>query len=134
MSKREVKKEVESDVEAPTKPKVKKSLSIDEAKTERVKEISESIYKILTEGEELEESDETDGIFKDKVEDITETVLNKFENFATENKDKKFFISSMVKLFAILLTKKCNTLTKIKKIIKLAAKSSLQLWPQQKQQ
>ena len=40
----------------------------------------------------------------------------------------------MVKLFAILLTKKCNTLTKIKKIIKLAAESSLQLWPQQKQQ
>ena len=112
MSKREVKKEVESDVEASTKPKVKKSLSIDEAKTERVKEISESIYKILTEGEELEESDETDGIFKDKVEDITETVLNKFENFATENKDKKIFHFKYGKIICYPTNKKVQYFNK----------------------
>lgn len=56
MSKREVRKEIKSDVEMSTKPKVKKWLSLDEAKTEVVNEIAESIYKILTEEEKLEES------------------------------------------------------------------------------
>ena len=115
-------KEIESDVETSTKPKIKKSLSLDKVKTEMVKEIAESILQ-----EELEESDETDRIFKDKVEDIIET-------FAAENEDKKSFISSLVKIFSILLTKRCNTLTKIKKAIKLATETALQLWPKQKLQ
>ena len=115
-------KEIESDVETSTKPKIKKSLSLDKVKTEMVKEIAESILQ-----EELEESDETDRIFKDKVEDIIET-------FAAENEDKKSFISSLIKIFVILLTKRCNTLIKIKKTIKLAAETALQLWPKQKLQ
>lgn len=56
MSKREVRKEIKSNVEKSTKPKVKKWLSLDEAKTEVVNEIAESIYKILTEEEKIEES------------------------------------------------------------------------------
>ena len=134
MSKREVRKEIKSDVEMSTKPKVKKSLSLDEAKTEVVKEIAESIYKILMEEEKLEESNETDWIFKDKVGDIIETVLNEFESFANEGKEKKSFASNLVKIFAILLTKKCNALIEIKNILKLEAEIALQLWPKQKQQ
>ena len=107
---------------------------MDEAKTEVVNEIAESIYKILTEEEKLEESSETDWIFKDKVGDIIETVLNEFESFANEGKEKKSFASNLVKIFAILLTKKCNALIEIKNILKLEAEIALQLWPKQKQQ
>lgn len=134
MSKREVRKEIKCDVEMSTKPKVKKWLSLDEAKTEVVNEIAESIYKILKEEEKLEESNETDWIFKDKVGDIIETVLNEFESFSNEDKEKKSFASSLVKIFAILLTKKCNALIEIKNILKLEAEIALQLWPKQKQQ
>lgn len=133
MSKREVRKEIKSDVEMSTKPKVKKWLSLDEAKTEVVNEIAESIYKILTEEEKLEESNETDWIFKDKVGAIIETVLNEFESFTNECKEKKSFASNLVKIFAILLTKKCNALIEIKNILKLEAEIALQLWPKQKQ-
>lgn len=51
-----MRKEIKSNVEMSAKPKVKKWLSLDEAKTEVVNEIAESIYKILTEEEKLEES------------------------------------------------------------------------------
>ena len=97
-----MKKEIQSDVETSTKPKIKK----------------------VTFPEFL----------KDKVGDIIETVLNKFEKFSSKNEDKKSLISSLVKIFAVLLTKKCNTLTKILKTIKLAAETALQLWSEQKQQ
>ena len=75
---------------------------MEKAKTEIFKKITESLHKILTEEEELEKSDKTNRIFKGKIEDIIETVLDKFENFASKNQDKKSFISSLVKLFAIL--------------------------------
>ena len=65
-----MKKEIESDVETSTKPKIKKSVSLCELKTEIIKEIAESTYKIFTEAEELEESGETDRIFKGKVEKL----------------------------------------------------------------
>ena len=54
--------------------------------------------------------------------------------FCQQKEDKKYFILSPVKLFAIGLTKKCNTLTKGRKIIKLAAETAFKLWPEQKQQ
>lgn len=38
-------KEIESDVETSTKPKIKKSLSLDKVKTEMGKEIAESILQ-----------------------------------------------------------------------------------------
>ena len=75
---------------------------MEKAKTEIFKKITESLHKILTEEEELKKSDKTNRIFKGKIEDIIETVLDKFENFASKNQDKKSFISSLVKLFAIL--------------------------------
>ena len=75
---------------------------MEKAKTEIFKKIAESLHKILTEEEELEKSDKTNRIFKGKIEDIIETVLDKFENFASKSQDKKSFISSLVKLFAIL--------------------------------
>ena len=87
----------------------------------------------MTEEEEQKEGDQTDGSFKDKVENIIECVLKEFENFASGNKDKKSFISSLWNIFTILLTKKCNTLGKIRKIMKLAAETALQLWPAQRQ-
>ena len=65
-----MKKEIESDAETSTKPKIKKSISLCELKTEIIKEIAESTYKIFTEAEELEESGETDRIFKGKVEKL----------------------------------------------------------------
>ena len=75
---------------------------MEKAKIEIFKKITESLHKILTEEEELEKSDKTNRIFKGEIEDIIETVLDKFENFASKNQDKKSFISSLVKLFAIL--------------------------------
>ena len=65
-----MKKEIESDVETSTKPKIKKSVSLCKLKTEIIKEIAESTYKTFTEAAELEESDETDRIFKGKVEKL----------------------------------------------------------------
>ena len=45
-------------------------------------------------------------------------VLRDFEELTEADNDKKSFVKNLIKIFAILLSTKCNRLQKIKKIIK----------------
>ena len=68
MLKRETIGEIAESGEGSADPKIKNSLSLDKAKTEIMKEIAESIGKIVTEKEEQKEGKQTDGSLKAKVE------------------------------------------------------------------
>ena len=69
----------------------------------------------------------------DSIKDIIDFVLKDFEQLTETDKDKKSFIKDLIKIFAILLSTKCNSLQKIKKIIKLSTEIGINLWPEQKQ-
>ena len=60
-------------------------------------------------------------------EDIFQPVLDEFKELIGENKDKKNFISSLIKIFTILLITKIPTLTKMKKVIRTSKKIALEL-------
>lgn len=52
------------------------------------------------------------------MKDVLDSVLRDFEELIKTDKDKTQFIKILIKIFAMLLTTKCNSLQKIKKIIK----------------
>ena len=60
-------------------------------------------------------------------EDIFQPVLDKFQELIGENKDKKKFVSGLIKIFTILLSTKTPTLTKIKKVIRTSVRIALEL-------
>ena len=55
-------------------------------------------------------------------------------NYLGENKEKKNFVSGLIKTFTILLSAKAPTVTKIKQVARTSVKITLELWPEQKQQ
>ena len=110
--------------------KLKKELTIDEAKTEIVNKINE-IQDLLD--DQTQGGDSTDSIIT-LFEDIFQPILDKFKELIGESKDKKNFIGGLIKIFTILLSTKTPTVTKIKKVIRTSIKIDLQLLPEQKQQ
>ena len=67
--------------------------------------------------EENSEKDCADGII-DSVKDKIDSVPKDFEELTEVDKDKNLFIKYLIKILAILLSLKHNSLQKIKKIIK----------------
>ena len=110
--------------------KLKKERTIDEAKTEIVNKIIDEIKDLLH--DQMQGGDSTDGVIT-LFEDIFQSVLEKFKKLIGETKDKKNFISGLIKIFKILLSTKTPTPTKIKKVIRTSVKIALELWPEQKE-
>ena len=110
--------------------KLKKERTIDEAKTEIVNKIIDKIKDLLH--DQMQGGDSTDGVIT-LFEDIFQSVLEKFKKLIGEAKDKKNFISGLIKIFKILLSTKTPTPTKIKKVIRTSVKIALELWPEQKE-
>ena len=110
--------------------KLKKERTIDEAKTEIVNKIIDKIKDLLH--DQMQGGDSTDGVIT-LFEDIFQSVLEKFKKLIEETKDKKNFISGLIKIFKILLSTKTPTPTKIKKVIRTSVKIALELWPEQKE-
>ena len=110
--------------------KLKKERTIDEAKTEIVNKIIDKIKDLLH--DQMQGGDSTDGVIT-LFGDIFQSVLEKFKKLIGETKDKKNFISGLIKIFKILLSTKTPTPTKIKKVIRTSVKIALELWPEQKE-
>ena len=110
--------------------KLKKERTIDDAKTEIVNKIIDEIKDLLH--DQMQGGDSTDGVIT-LFEDIFQSVLEKFKKLIGETKDKKNFISGLIKIFKILLSTKTPTPTKIKKVIRTSVKIALELWPEQKE-
>ena len=83
--------------------KLKKELTVDEAKTEIVNKIATEINKLLD--DQSEGGDSTDSVIT-LFEETFQPILDKFKELIGENKDKKNFVCGLIKIFTILLTTK----------------------------
>ena len=83
--------------------KLKKELTVDEAKTEIVNKIITEINELLD--DQTQGGYSTDGVIT-LFEDIFQPILDKFKEIIGENKDKKNFIGGLIKLFTTLLSTK----------------------------
>ena len=111
--------------------KLKRELTVDEAKTEIFNKIVTEINDLLD--DQTEGGDSTDDIIT-LFEETFQPILDEFKELIGENKDKKNFVGGLIKIFTILLSTKTPTLTKIKKVIRTSVKIALELWTEQKQQ
>ena len=83
----------------------------------------------MSEQEEVYE-DSTD-VIGNKINEIFKPIPEECKDLVEENEDKKTFVSRLSKILTILLTTKCNSLAKLKKIIKASAEIAMKLWPEQ---
>ena len=77
--------------------------------------------------EESADGDATDGVF-DAIKALNSKVREEFEDLLEGNDDKKRFLKSLSKIFALLLNIKVSTTDKIKKIIRLAIETTIKIW------
>ena len=124
------KRESETNEEKIKAKRLKKEKSVNEAKTEIMNKIIDKIKTLVKQSEDRKE--ETDWI-EDKIKNIFQSNLEKFEELIAENKNKKSFISGLINIFTILLTAKCSSISKLKKTIKTSAQIAIKPWPEQKQ-
>ena len=80
--------------------------------------------------DEKGEGDSTDGVFP-FIENLTNNLQTEFDESMGEDGQKRHFIRSLTKIFAILLNTRVDTVDKIKKIIKIAVNTTIKLWSEQ---
>ena len=80
--------------------------------------------KLLEQGGD---GDSTDGPLT-FIGNLMDNLLAEFEETLGEDGDRKLFIRSLTKIFAILLSIKDDSIDKIKSIIKIAVKTVVKLW------
>ena len=102
----------EGEISSKKNKKPKKERSVNEAKTEIVNIIIEQIKEVQE--DPVEDKDPIDGL-GDTIKDIFQPILDEFKNLIGENKDKKFFIGGLIKIYTILLSSRSTILTKILK-------------------
>ena len=90
-----------------------------------LEEITSNLEKYLK--EESDDKDTTNGIL-DVITGLSETVTGEFEDLLEGDDDKKRFLKSLSKIFALLLNTKVGTADKIKKIIRLAIETTIKIW------
>ena len=85
------------------------------------KEVSEKLLK------ERGEGDSTDGAFI-FTENLTENLEAEFDEIIGADGDKKQFITSLTKIFAILLSTRADSVGTIKNIVKIAIRLVVRQW------
>ena len=66
------------------------------------------------------------------MDDLTNKLQGDYEELIGEDSDKKRFIRSLTRVFALLLNTKVDTVDEIKKILKIAIETTLKIWQGQK--
>ena len=77
--------------------------------------------------EEQVESDAEDGLFS-ILENVTNRLEEDYEQIIGDDTDKKHFIRSLIRIFALLLNTKVDTDDKIKRILRIAIETTLKIW------
>ena len=78
------------------------------------------------------DGDATDGPVN-VIENLTNNLQTEFDETLEERSRKKLFISSLTKIFTILLSTRADSIDKIKNIIiKVAVKTVIKFWREQK--
>ena len=90
--------------------------------------INEIIEKIKTLVEECEDRGGENDRIRDRIKEIFQPILEGFEELIASNEDKKYFLGRVIKIFTILLTKRCSSISKLKLIIKRSAQIPIKLW------
>ena len=90
-----------------------------------LEEITSNLEKYLK--EESDDKDTADGIL-DVITGLSETVTGEFEDLLEGDDDKKRFLKSLSKIFALLLNTKVGTADQMKKIIRLAIETTIKIW------
>ena len=80
---------------------------------------------------ESNDKDSTDNIF-DLLLSIFDSVQEEFDELVSGDSDKKRFLRALSRIFALLLNTKVNTAEKIKRILKIATKTTLKIWQEPK--
>lgn len=70
--------------------------------------------------------DSTDSVF-DFLEALSNRVQEDFDEIIAEDTDRKRFIKALTLIFALLLNTNVDTVDKLKKILKIAAKATLKI-------
>ena len=78
------------------------------------------------------DTDSTDGVF-DFLETLSNQVRENFDELIGEDTDKKRFIRALARIFALLLNTKVDTANKIKRMLQIAAETTLKVWQGQMQ-
>ena len=81
--------------------------------------------------EQQVEGDSTDRVFN-FLENLMDRLQEDFDEIIGEDNDKKRFIKSGTRIFALLLNTKVDTVNKIKRILKIAIKTMLKILSWQK--
>ena len=81
--------------------------------------------------EEQVESDYEDGLFS-IAESVTNRLQEDYDELTGDDTNKNRFIKSLTKVFALLLNTKVDTVDKIKRILRIAIKTTLKIWEGQK--
>lgn len=82
--------------------------------------------------EQSEDVNSTDGVFEFLLS-LSEKIQEEFNKLLGEDNDKRF-IKELAKVLALLLNRKFNTAEKIKKILKVAIETTINIWSRQRQQ
>ena len=73
------------------------------------------------------DTDSTDGVF-DFLENLTSRLQEDFDKLIGEDSDKKRFVKALMCIFALLLNTKVDRVDKIKRILRIAVKTTLKIW------
>ena len=73
------------------------------------------------------DADSTDGVF-DFLENLTSRLQEDFDKLIGEDSDKKRFVKALMCIFALLLNTKVDRVDKIKRILRIAVKTTLKIW------
>ena len=90
--------------------------------------IFEEIHKEI--GEYLTgeiDNDSTDGVF-DFLQNLTNRLQEDFDKLIGEDDGKKRFVKALTRIFALLLNTKVDKADKIKRILRIAIETTLNIW------
>ena len=94
-----------------------------------LEEINKKIESFLC--TESNDNDATDGVF-DFWRDLSDSVQAEFNELLAADNDKKLFVRTLSKIFALLLNTKVDTAQKITCIIKIVVETTLKIWQESK--